>query len=97
MTWPSFSCVYAIVALACLLAYRIRLKGRRRPLARTLIAVTLMLCIFDGVAESRLLWIFPETLGIYVLDVPIENVLITLATVATSLLLFLIFDDRLLS
>jgi hypothetical protein len=33
---------------------------------------------FADVAESRLLWSFPETLGLYVLDVPLENILITL-------------------
>jgi lycopene cyclase domain-containing protein len=92
MTWPSFAAAYAIVALVCLLLCRRKIKGRWWPLVRTLAIVTIMLCIFDGVAESRLLWRFSETLGLYVLDVPLENILITLATTMTSMFLFLLFD-----
>jgi len=53
-----------------------------------------MLCIFDSVAEGRLLWQFPETLGIYILNVPVENILIVIASATNSLLLFLLFDEH---
>ena len=97
MTWPSFSLLYAIVALAGLLLCRSRLRDGWRPIARSLAGATLMLCIFDGVAESRLLWQFPVTLGIYILNVPIENILIVIASATNSLLLFVLFDERPLS
>jgi len=94
VTWPGFSFAYAVVALASLVLCKGRLKGRWQPAVRTVIGVTMMLCIFDGVAESRLLWRFPALLGIYALDVPLENIVITFATVVNSLVLFLLFDER---
>jgi lycopene cyclase domain-containing protein len=97
MTWPRFCLGYAIVALFCLWLCRGRLGGQRRLAARTLAAVTLMVSIFDGVAESRLIWSFPKTIGVYLLDVPIENILLIFASATNSLLFSLLFGDHLLS
>src|SRR5437879_5716840 len=90
MTWPSFSFAYAAVALVCLVLCKGRVKGHWQPVVRTVIGVTMMLCIFDCVAEGRLLWRFPLVLWIYMLAVPLETIVVTFATVVNSLVLFLL-------
>lgn len=94
MSWPSFALAYAVVALLGLLLSRRRFRGHQLAAVRTLAGVTLLLCIFDGVAESRNLWVFPDPLRLYILNVPMENILITAATTMNSLLFFVLFDER---
>ena len=94
MTFTSFAFAYAIVMLLCLPFVLRGAYGTWRLAARTLVGVTLALCICDGVVESRQFWHFPETAGIYFLDVPLETILITFAAVTNSLILFLLFHAR---
>jgi len=97
MTWTSFCVYYAVAALALLFLATKRTSAKRRLALRTIGIATLMLCIFDGVAESRFIWTFPRTLGVYLLDVPLENVSVIFASAMHSLFFFLLFDDRPLS
>ena len=95
ISWTNFSIGYAFVACAALLVIAVTCVESKRPILKTLTIAALMLCIFDEVAESRHVWRFPSTSGIYFLDVPIENVLIILGAVASSLLVLVLFGGHL--
>lgn len=95
MTWPEFAIAYALLNFAILAVFRHKLAIRWGLLVRTLFGVSAILLVFDALAESRLLWMFPHTLGLEILGVPIENVWIILGSATNSLLWFLLFAGRL--
>lgn len=95
MTWPEFALTYTLLNFAILAAFRQKLAVRWGLLVRTLLGVSAILLVFDALAESRRLWMFPHTLGLDILGVPIENVWIILGSAMNSLLCFLLFAGRL--
>ena len=95
MSWTEFSFLYLLGNLA-VLALVARYGSREwKPPLRALIFASLVLLVFDALAEHRRFWWFPNLLGIQFFEVPVENIAITAGTVANSLILYLFFDGRL--
>lgn len=95
MNWTEFSFLYLAVNLA-MLALVERFGAREwMPPLRTLLFASLVLLVFDALAEHRRFWWFPNLFGLQFFEVPVENVVITVGTVANSLILYLLFDGRL--
>lgn len=91
MSWIDFVYLYTGVMLIATLACRRLLTGRWWRYTRTLAAGTLVLLLGDAIAEERELWVVPKPVGIYILEVPAETVLLILASLASSLLPYLLF------
>lgn len=95
MNWTEFSFVYLVANLA-ILAFVERSGAREwKPPLRALIFASLVLLVFDSLAEHRRFWWFPSLFGLQFFEVPVENIAITVGTVANSLILYLLFDGRL--
>lgn len=94
MTWTSFTLTYAALILCFTIMYRRLFAGAAMCLVRTLIFGTLLLLLGDALAEQRGLWLIPRPRGVYILDLPVENSIIVLATLLNSLVPYLILRRR---
>ena len=94
MTWTSFTVAYASVALLAVILCRRLFRRRWGHLARTLIFCTLLLLLGDAIAEQRGLWLIPQPAGVVFIDLPVENLLVVVATLLNSLLPYLLLKDR---
>jgi len=95
MMWTEFSFLYLAVNLVLLMVIKKSVRAQWRPLLRTLLFATLIMLVFDSLAEHRSFWEFPLLAGLHLFEVPVENMAITLGTVTNSLLLYLLFAYRL--
>jgi hypothetical protein len=95
MNWTDFSFLYLLANLATLALVGRYGSGEWKAPLRALIFASLILLVFDALAEQRRFWWFPNLCGLQVFEVPVENIAITVGTVANSLTLYLLFDGRL--
>lgn len=79
--------------LATALAHRL-LRGQWWRYTRALALTTLILLLGEAIAEERGLWTVTQPSGHYVLAVPIEAVLLVLATLVNSLLPYVWLEKR---
>jgi len=90
MPWMSLIVAYTAAALVATVLSRRLLAGQWWRFSRTLLVGTLLLLLGDAIAEERSLWTVPRPSGLYVLELPIETVLIVASTLVNSLLLYLL-------
>lgn len=90
MPWMSLIVAYTAAALVATVLCRRLLAGQWWRYARTLLVGTVILLLGDAIAEERSLWVVPRSSGLYVLEIPIETVLIVASTLVNSLLLYLL-------
>lgn len=94
MPWAELIYVYLAAMLVATALGRRLIGGAWWPYCRTLLFGTLILVLADAIAEERGLWTVPEPIGLFVLEVPLETVLLVLATLMNSLLLYLLVSRR---
>ena len=94
MPWAELIYAYLAAMLAAIVLGRRLVGGAWWAYCRTLLFGTLILLLADALAEERGLWDVPEPVGLFVLEVPVETVLLVLATLMNSLLLYLLAANR---
>jgi len=88
MEWSEFLLAYTATSIAAFLLSRRAFCGELLRLGRVLIFVISVFFIANYIAEDRGFWHFQKTMGLKILEIPIENIVFTGATALLIILLY---------
>jgi hypothetical protein len=89
MNWPDFILLYAALAAALALLFRRIFAGQWWRLSRVMAAAVSLGFFIDYPAEDRHIWRFAGTSRLYLLEVPVENLILMMASIIYILLIYL--------